>query len=267
MLRRYPPIKHPRWLALGAVVVGTSLPVATLGVPAAGVLRAASNPGAAYAQTVLADAPLAYYRFDEMSGARFAANSSTAKTARYRGNASGHALGPVAYAVALDGSGDRLTANWLGRQTTSTWTNGFALEAWAKSWTVETEQHVIEWAQGNGDKAPGILLDAPTKRWKFRDGNVEVETVLATTAWTHVVVSVNAACHGVLSVNGSSVGMWNSCVRPPTAGLFQIGADYECCSAGLDTFFRGRIAEAAVYNHPLSAARVTAHFRARTNPS
>jgi hypothetical protein len=216
---------------------------------------------------VLADGPLAYYRFDETSGALFAANSSTGKSARYRDDASGQAQGPIAYAVALDGTGDRLSANWLGKQAPSAWTNGFALEAWAKSWTVGTEQHVIEWAKSDGDQAPGILLDAPTKRWKFRDGNVAVKTVLATTAWTHVVVSVNAACHGVLSVNGSPVGWWTSCVRPPTDGLFQIGADYDCCPASLDTFFRGRIAEAAVYNHPLSGARVTAHFKAHTSKS
>ena len=232
--------------------------------------RVTSGPSK-YAAQVMADRPLAYWRFRETSG-----TSAHSETGSYDGVVLGNptfgAAGPVdgGKAITLDGVDDRMTADALSKLPPSTWANGFTLEAWANMASNRTEQHVIEFAEGDGTQAPAILFDDPTWAFKYRDGTVSSDTSTTgalSNTWYHLVARVDAQGKGQLSVNGILKAGWSGSVKPPTDGLFQVGADYDChppdsCPT-LDTFFHGKIAEPAIYNKALSADRIQAHYTAR----
>jgi hypothetical protein len=231
----------------------------------------ATSATSKYAAQVMADRPLAYWRFQETSG-----TAAHSETGNYHGIVVGSptfgAAGPVdgGKAITLDGADDRMTADALSKLTVSTWANGFTLEAWVNTSGDRTEQHVIEFAQGDGNQAPAIMFDDPTWAFKYRDGNVSSNTSTTgalSNTWYYLVATVDAQGNGQLFVNGILKAGWSGSVKPPTDGLFQVGADYDChppdsCPM-LDTFFHGKIAEPAIYNKALSADRVQAHYTAR----
>jgi hypothetical protein len=227
-----------------------------------------------YRSAVMADSPVAYWRF---------ANTNS-ETGSHNGSLRGSPApqlgqpGPFAGSQSIRFDGvlrDNATtggflANSLGRLSSSTWSNGFTLEAWAKTTTDGPEQHVMTWSDAIGNAGPGILFDDPDNVWKYRDGTISLSMNGTTTinAWHYLVASVDGSGNGKLYVDGVQVQSWNSGVRPIAAsdGLFTVGADYDahgCPCPAVDTPFNGWIAEAAVYNHPLSQTRVQAHFVAR----
>lgn len=228
-----------------------------------------------YRDAVMADAPVAYWRFA----------STASETGSHNGTLRGSPApllnqpGPFSGSQSIRFDGvlrDNATtggflANSLGRLSGTAWSNGFTLEAWAKTTTNGPEQHVMTWSNSAGDAGPGTLFDDPDDKWKFRDGNVSTSMNGTTTinAWHHVVASVNASGNGTLYVDGQPVKTWSSGVDPTTSnGLFTVGADYDshdCPCPHVDTPFNGWIAETAVYNKALTATRVQAHYAARNS--
>ena len=230
--------------------------------------------GRRYRSTVMSDRPIAYWRFA----------STRSETGRHNGKLRGSPAprlnqpGPFAgdRSIRFDGilrdnarTGGFL-ANSLARLASSTWSNGFTLEAWVRTTTSGPEQHVMTWSDSAGNAGPGILYDDPDNRWKFRDGNVSLSEADTTTinAWHYLVASIDAAGHGTLYVDGVRERTWTSTKHPiaTSTGLWTVGADYDahdCPCPHVDTPFSGWIAETAVYAHPLTAARVRAHLAAR----
>jgi large repetitive protein len=251
--------------------VATTSTVRSRSEGATPVRSGATSAPSRYAAQVMADRPLAYWRFHEISG-----TSAHSETGNYDGIVLGSptfgAVGPVegGKAITLDGADDRMTADALSRLPVSTWANGFTLEAWANTTSDRTEQHVMEFAQGDGNQAPAILFDDPTWAFKYRDGTISSNTSTTgalSNTWYYLVATVDAQGNGQLFMNGIPEAGWSGSAKPPTDGLFQIGADYDChppdsCPT-LDTFFHGKIAEPAIYNKVLSADRIQAHYTAR----
>jgi hypothetical protein len=271
---------------LGALIVGSILLLvvtnteqptrdATQSTTTAAAVTTTTQPGtASYHDTVMADNPVAYWRF---------ANTAS-ETGSHNGALRGSPApllgqpGPFAGSQSIRFDGvvrDNATtggflANSLARLSSTTWAKGFTLEAWARTTTTGPEQHVMTWSTASGDAGPGILFDDEDDRWKYRDGNVSTSMVGSTTinAWHHVVATVDASGNGTLYVDGQQVQTWNSGVDPVASsnGLFTVGADYdsdERSGPHADTPFNGWIAEAAVYNRPLTQTRIQAHARSR----
>jgi hypothetical protein len=275
-------MKHEGWamkrsrIAVGIGLLST-LPMAHQISPAR-ALPAPSRPPppltlAAYPQSVLDNNPIAYWHLAETSGTT--AHDSMGKyDGTYR---EGPDLGldglistwsndcPV-----FDGNNDRVTANALASGVN--WSQGFTLEVWVRVTQRSHEEHLVSFNRSDGSNtaSPGILRDEPTDRFKYRDGegtsgHVAFSKTIPQVGYRyHVVVTVASGGNGALYVNGALEASFYTPVRPPTkGGLFSIGAEYDL-GPKPKSFFHGKVDEVAVYNHPITALRVKAHWLAGT---
>jgi Concanavalin A-like lectin/glucanases superfamily len=219
-----------------------------------------------YPNSVSTSKPIAYYRLSETSG-------STAKTVlgTYPGTYMGSpTLGQSSLvhnanqAPSFSGN-DRIIANSLSRRTS--WP-GLTLEAWVLVTQNTQEEHIIVFSTWDGNQAPAILHDQPSKAFKYRDGLTTAYSTTIPQAGKvyYVVATIDTSNHGTLYVNGQAQAKFTSSRRPLSNGLFTIGADYDCHSCNgkpvVDTYWHGKIDEAAVYDRALSASEVSAHYQA-----
>jgi hypothetical protein len=79
--------------------------------------------------------------------------------------ASGAIRGAADTSLQADGIDDRVVAGSISMLTPGSWP-GFTLEVWVFLTRLHREQHIVEFAEANGDKAPALLYDDPT--WKFK---------------------------------------------------------------------------------------------------
>ena len=216
-----------------------------------------------YSSEVRRDRPIAYWPLTEGSG-RTVHDDTGRFNGTYRGRPTLAAAGPFGdRAVQLDGTSSRFVADALARQRKSVFAKGFTLEAWVLMSDNRREQHIIEFATKKGDYEPALMFDEPSWRFKYRDGSVSAESTMqpAENRWYYLVAAVDGKGNGTFYVNGVRQAGFSNAKRPPTDGLFQVGADYDTGPV-VDTPWYGRIAEPAVYDHPLSAAQVKAHYSA-----
>lgn len=228
-----------------------------------------------YRSAVMADTPLAYWRF----------GTTSSETGSHNGTLRGSPVpllgqpGPFfgSQSIRFDGiQRDNATtqgflADSIARLTSTAWANGFTAEAWVKTTTSGPEQHVFSWTNGAGDSGVRIFYDDPDNRWRYGDGNLTLTQNSSTTIneWHHLVATVDASGNGRLYVDGQQDASWSNGLKPvaSSTGLFTVGADYDshdCPCPRANTPFDGWIAEVAVYNRPLTPARVQAHFGAGT---
>jgi hypothetical protein len=83
---------------------------------------------------------------------------------------------------------------------------GFHLEVWVFLTRLHREQHIVEFAEANGDKAPALLYDDPTWKFKYRDGRggeAYSNLIPRRDLWYHIVVAIDRWNQGRLFVNGS----------------------------------------------------------------
>jgi hypothetical protein len=215
-----------------------------------------------YTEAVLADSPVAYWPLNDTSG-----TVATDLTGQYPGTYQGAPLlgqagllaGSESIAPAFDGVDDRVTADALA--TRSDWP-GFTLEIWVEVTQTEVEEHPMSFNL-IGDSGPGLLRDEPTDRFKYRDAHGGA-TAFSTTVPTpdssyYLAVTVDDSNRGTLYVDGLAEATFVTGVRPPAAGMFTIGAEYDLDPT---SFWHGRLEDAAVYDHALPAERVEAHYAA-----
>jgi Concanavalin A-like lectin/glucanases superfamily len=222
--------------------------------------------GSSYPNAVNASGPIAYYRLDETSG-------TTAHTVSgvYNGTYTvSPNLGQTGLVHNTDqapgfSGNDRVVANSLSRRTS--WP-GLTLEAWVLVTQTTQEEHIMVFSTWDGNQAPAILHDQPTKKFKYRDGYTTAysTTIPQIGKVYYVVATIDTSNHGTLYVNGQAQAHFTTQKRPLSNGLFTIGADYDCHSCNgnpvVDTYWHGKIDEAAVYDRALSASEVTAHYQA-----
>jgi hypothetical protein len=79
--------------------------------------------------------------------------------------ASGAIRGAADTSLQADGIDDRVVAGSISMLTPGSWPR-FTLEVWVFLTRLHREQHIVEFAEANGDKAPALLYDDPT--WKFK---------------------------------------------------------------------------------------------------
>jgi hypothetical protein len=212
---------------------------------------------ATYRDTVMADAPRAYWRLGEAGGTSAADQTGFANTGAYQGSpALGQAgIVPVAQstAIALDGSNDSVrvpssaSLNPTAALSLETWIRPAALPASTATLVRKDLQYLMRLGSGG----------AVTFRLWHGGATSEVTTpagAVPAGSWSHVVATFNGTSMSIY-VNGTERATlaMAAAVDVGTA-LLSLGA-----SSSSD-WFRGRMDEVAVYGSALPGARVLAHY-------
>ena len=230
---------------------------------------ALSSPTVAAAQypaTVLADVPVAYYRFEEVAGTSAPDSSGNGNTGTYTNGPllAQAGLPQLGLAVSFDGIDDHVV-------TPRTVATDFTLELWLR--TTATSPAGAHAYQGDGllwsdvgGGANDFVLAALNDRAAFFTGNPDT-TVIGTSAindgtWHHVVATRTMGgakqiyVDAVLQATGATNGL-------PLNALAQIMV----AGNTLDSrYFEGLVDEVAYYTTVLTLARIQAHLAAGTAP-
>jgi len=233
-----------------------SLAVAMLWMQWSGAAQAALT----YAQEVLADNPLAYYRLDETSGITAFDSSGNARHGVY----SGVALGGTGAVPSNAAAGFNGTSSYVDLSS-HVWggTSAVSIEAWINvAGFVHGGFHAVVSAL-TGHFVHLQLNDLGGNNVAYTDSALvalPVVSPLPINTWRHVVLSVTSG-NSRLYVDGVLIGTDTHAFTSVTSPAhLRIGSGF----GGL-RFFNGSIDEVAIYNTALTQADVTAHFNARNN--
>ncbi len=215
--------------------------------------------GTSYRDTVMADAPVAYWRLGETSGTT-AVDQKGALPGTYTGT---YALGQPG---ALSGDTDTAvgvgpSAGYASVPDTASLDFGdgpFTIEFWAKR--ASTSSGYI-FNKGTG--AYGAFFSSGDQRLHFEKVNTQAtaqETGTTDQAWHHwAIVQGGGSTDVILYKDGANVtSVNNTTTFADTALPLEIGRQQT------STPFFGSLDEFAVYNKVLSGAQVAAHYAART---
>jgi hypothetical protein len=255
------------------------------------VVLLAASAGAApaqvgtYAGTVLADNPVAYFRFSETGGTT-AANSSTVTSpinGTYTNNVAlnqpsfpGLTPAPV-IAAGFDGTSTYVALSGMnGPGPNQMNGQSFTLEAWIQ--TTANSLTGTQAYQGNGliwadvaGVANDYIFAILNNRLSFFTGNPDTSlngtTMLNDGNWHHVVATRQVTgTNSVLSIYVDGV----SDATPLTLSSTQPLTDNPNVALGGNTldsrYFTGLMDEVALYNTALTPAQVLSHFRAAPEP-
>ncbi len=248
--------------------------------------QAGLNNGAGYEATILADAPVGYWRLNEPK--RVESTSVIANLGSLGAAANGNVFGTpgslesgVAGAVAGDANP---AMNFAGTDAhidvphlAGLNTPSYSVECWVRlnSYT-GTASPITSRQSITGTEASGYILYAyPVSnqpRWEFWNGNGSAWGAANAGAadgvlnkWTHLVATYDAATkQSLLYVDGKvSRGLTNAPQMLNRTTPLRIGAGSSELLFG-QYFFNGAIDEVAVYPAALSPQRVQAHYEAAT---
>lgn len=224
----------------------------------------AVNAWAAYPDEVLADTPVAYYRFEETAGTAAADTSGNSNAGTYENGVllnqpSSPNLGRAAQ---FDGSDDFVdTPNTVG--------GNFSLEMWIN--TTSTSATGSNGYDGTGllwsdiaNTANDFILAALNDHAAFFTGNpdhtIEGTSALNDGAWHHLVATRTQGGATQIYVDGAlqDSGTSNANLLDDN-GQIAIGGNVLD-----DRYFEGLIDEVAYYSGVLSAERIQAHYVAGT---
>jgi hypothetical protein len=216
---------------------------------------------AAYQDEVLADNPVAYYRFEETSGTT-AFDTANSNNGSYVNGVLLNQPGAPALgqAASFDGIDDYVS-------TPRTVSTDFTLEAWVKTTAPSLtgsqsyEGNGLLWSDVGG-AADDFAMAMLNNGLSFFTGNPDV-TVTSTTAindgvWHHLVATRTQGGSVEIFIDGVSQGTTTTNNNPLNGNpSIMIGGNV------LDgRYFAGLIDEVAYYPAVLSTARIRAHFRA-----
>ncbi|HEX8724310.1 MAG TPA: LamG domain-containing protein, partial [Gemmatimonadaceae bacterium] len=222
--------------------------------------------GPPYVLAVLADQPVAYWRFGESSGTRAADASGHGNDATYVGGvtlgAPGAIFGDPDTAASFDGSSGFVDA---ANRFVFGGDQAFSLEAWVNAASVGGYLGIVSRNDAAmGPPSEGYLLfvgpsDGPIGFQRIDGSNLTTVSSTATpTAGSYVhVVAVFDGVDMYVYVDGELQGT--------QTGNFNLGgamSDFVVAAeaGGTGNFFSGAIDEVAVYDKPLTADRIKAHW-------
>ncbi len=252
-----------------AAEAGTSLDAGEAAVPVAdakvdGTTEAGSS---SYRATVLADAPLAYFRFDDTNAV--AKDETGAHDGTYKGAVT-HVAGALAAEPSNAAFFDGSTYVEVGDVGSFVGKTPFTLEAWASPIAGATEPACLtakSFAPGgvNGDISDGYTLYADVgsnvvefARFAGSSRSGPAGTGMANGRFTHVVATYDGT-NAAIFVDGASVASKASSEQlVTTSSPLTIGAG----RGGIYCYFHGALDEVAFYDVALPAARIKAHYLA-----
>jgi hypothetical protein len=252
------------WIAL--LVLGAAAPCAW----------ASSN----YANVVLGDMPVGYWRLGESQTTPVAADiSGNARNGTYTrsvvSGATGAIVGDPDTAATFDGSTTGVDVPNTGGSDQFTLTNGFSLEAWViNAGQTGTARAPLGRIVSNG--WPGMIgygwgiLASPPDAMRFTTyGVLDYDSTLTVVPqdgnWHHVVVvfdSTNTANFYLDGVNTDSIPG----PGPAHTAALDLMIGRNPASAA-EEFFNGSIDEVAIYNYELDpVAQIQNHYKVGTSP-
>ena len=257
-----------------ALVLSNSLGTATSSIV---TLTVVPQPISLYAQTVISNTPVAYYRLDEssgtiahdfMNGNNGVYNSVTLGATGYNPNDPDKAatFGPAINSYVGSVPIDFATA---GSAT-------FSVEAWVKGNTQTTDAGII--AKGTGGGGEQFNLDTGNGgslhefRFFVRDASTGVHLANGTIApngvWHHVVGVCNQTA-GYVALYIDGVSNASSTITAGTGLLSSTNAvsigSRQSGTTAYDAQFNGSLDEVAIYNVALTPAQIANHYNVRTN--
>jgi Concanavalin A-like lectin/glucanases superfamily len=223
----------------------------------------ADGPRSAYAEAVLHDQPIGYWRFSASSPVT-AIDLAGQAPGLYTGNAAPTAIGALPLeddrAVALDGTGDYVD---MGARFGFPGTQAFTIEAWVKPDMNGVYNGLVskddESAGGNTRIGYHMYTQASAFGFERNDGitSQDVRTgALTTSRWTHVAVAYDGASLS-LYTDGvrQAITAGSNVLLPVTTNAFVVGAR----NGGKYLFLKGGVDELAVYDKALTDEQLAAH--------
>ena len=220
-----------------------------------------------YADEVLKDRPLAYWRLGESGGAVAMDASPNAQNGSY--SASGVGFGtPGAMpadkdtAVTLDGVSGQMTLTPVMQLAPG---QPFTIEAWVKPagsgirtifQATQGIDHLLMWLEGNHS-----LWCRISSATGFPFTGTAAESV-PNGAWSHVAITYDGTT-GRFYINGAlrTAVSLNAPGSAATSGIWRIG------SWAASNYYNGVLDEVAIYPIALSAARMLTHYQVGTQPT
>jgi hypothetical protein len=219
-----------------------------------------------YKTTVTTAGPVAYYRLDESSGTT-ASTVGGGYSGTYIGSPSKNQNGLVNdgdHSVKFDGANDAITANSVANH--ANWP-GMTMEAWVdvtRSAPAD-EEHIMNFSTSSGGHAPGLFHDNPTNKIKFAVGSstsFALSNNPISSGRHYVVGTVGTDNVSRLYIDGVLQNQKGKItVRPQPGWLFIIGADHDYGPV-TTSFWKGRIDEAAIWDHALTSSQISAQWAA-----
>jgi Concanavalin A-like lectin/glucanases superfamily len=214
-----------------------------------------------YAGIVLADKPVAYYRFGEVQGATAVDSSGKRHTGTYENGpvlgVTGLVLDAANTAVNFAATGDVVIPDAADLNFVNA---PFTIEAWVNGpySSFVGERRIFDKGIAGGPGGYGLDLNSNVQRI-FGCTNFDTLTHLQDNTTYHVVGVADGAGNASIYINGqlAGSGAFSSC--QPYTGSAHIALDNEGSS-----HFDGTIDEVAVYNYALSAGRIRAHYQRGT---
>ncbi|HEX5095302.1 MAG TPA: LamG-like jellyroll fold domain-containing protein, partial [Acidimicrobiia bacterium] len=224
--------------------------------------------GPSYASAVLADAPRAYWRLGDTSGTTAADSSPNAYSGTYVGgvtlNAAGALTGIANPAATFDGANDHMIRNpFPGMPTTA-----MTVDLWIKTNDTTKEAGIASYAS-TASVDEFQLRDQRNLKVYIRGTSVTTGVVLNDGNWHHLAVTWTSA-GGALAVYKDGALAFTGTLRAgyamTTGGAWILGQEQDALGGGFETSqaYLGTLDEVAVYPSALPAARVQAHYNARS---
>ena len=208
-----------------------------------------------YATTILADAPIGYWRLGEVSGASAANQVAGGAGGTYLDQCTLGAAGALANdpdtAVDLDGTSARVSvAPYAGLETGD---GPLTIELWLKRARTNREEIVL--SKGADGYEITIAKNGFVEFHKSGDRRIAVSTakISDTASWHHLVVAKSGASVAIYLDGADVTG------RVTLRALSNTGLPLSIGGLG-SSFFNGSVDEVAVYNTALAASRIQQHF-------
>ncbi len=211
-------------------------------------------PPADYAATVTADAPAAYWRLGEASGAT-AADAQGTSPGAYRGLISLGQPGLIAAsantAVSLNGTSQYVTVPHTAALATS---DTFSLEAWLNRRLRKRSEAIL--SKGSGGYQLYVNRSNQLTLAKVGSGDIVRSTVGLSSAAAHHVVATKSAGVVRLYIDGvDRTGTVTNHTISPTTNALMLGV-------GPAGYFAGILDEVAVYPRALTSSDASRHYAA-----
>jgi len=226
----------------------------------------AGEAGITYAQEVLMDSPLAYWRFNETSGTVAVDSSGNGNDGTYVGNVMLRAQGAIANDPDTSVTFDGATA-WMSAGDVFSFADAGAcsFEVWAQPVLDMGYHDVLSRTDRQGNSTTGYLMYIEPQPAPMMDfalysagtGNIAESNIdIEGGTFTHMVGVYDGTMVYIYSNGVLQDSKPTSFPIPTTSNPFIVGAQ----SGGMTAWFHGQLDEVAVYGTALSQTRIQAHY-------
>jgi hypothetical protein len=251
---------EPRVSLAVALLVG-----AFLAATSCGTRESAAVKPSQYATQVLADGAVGYWRLDEQQGQRAEDKTPFANHGIIRGGVmfrqTGATLADGDSAIFFNGRTGVITVE--SKDSLRMGNGALTLEAWIKPAAIQTGEAMIVCKGTSGvwtEYGLALMEGVPGYQSIAENYKVPGGKTVDVGVWTHLAVTVSKNSVLNFYINGVDAGsvtaITNHVITSSTQPL-TIGGE-----AVQTNMFMGAIDDAAVYDHPLTAAQVAQHFAA-----